>query len=101
MITAIKKGGGEEQMYLCPGPFRWSLGRIEAIRSASPNAACPGLFWKPLDATIRRLLAPYCPSDRQGNSKQNNNVKCTDFAGQVLNRTHCPMKEVQGCHKSH
>ena len=32
-------------MYLRHGPFWWPHGRIEAIRSASPNAACPGLHW--------------------------------------------------------
>ena len=86
MITAIKKGGGGEQMYLRPGPFQWSLRHIEAIWSALPDAdaACPGLLWKPQDTIIGRLLAPYCPSGRQGESKLNNNLKCTHFAGQLL-----------------
>jgi hypothetical protein len=47
----------------------------------SPNSACPGLHSKPLDATIGQLLTPYCPSGCQGNSKQNNNKKITNFAG--------------------
>jgi hypothetical protein len=36
-----------------------------------PNAACPGLYWKPLDAAIGQLLAPYCPGGRQGNRQTN------------------------------
>ncbi len=35
--------------------------------------------WKPLDATIKQLLSGYCPGSRQGDSKQNNNDKCTNF----------------------
>jgi hypothetical protein len=37
------------------------------------DGTCPGLPQKPLDVAIRQLLAPYCPSRCQGNSKQNNN----------------------------
>ena len=44
---------------------------------ASPDAACPGLLWKPLDAGIGQLLAPYCPSSRQGNRQTNNNQQMT------------------------
>ena len=40
-------------------PFRWSCGGVEAKHVASPDAACPGLHWKPLDAAIGQLLAPY------------------------------------------
>ncbi len=42
---------------------------------ALPDAACPGLLWKPLDAAIGRLLALYRPSGHQGNSKQNDDKK--------------------------
>jgi hypothetical protein len=43
-------------------------------------AHCPmqhdqGFFRKPLVTAIGRLLAPYCPSGRQGNSKQNDDKK--------------------------
>ena len=44
-------------MYLCCGPLRCS----NAIRSALPNAAWPGLHQKPLDATIGLLLTLYPP----------------------------------------
>ncbi len=54
---------------------RWPQRCAGAIQMASPNAACPGLLRKPLDAAIGQLLAPYCPSGRQGNSKQNNDKK--------------------------
>jgi len=76
---------------------------------ASPDAACPRLHWKPLDAAIGRLLAPYCFGGRQGTSKQNNDVLFTHFDGHfgghrnaaVLYRAHRPMEEVQGFHISH
>ncbi len=54
-------------------PFRWPWWSAGAIRRASPNAACPGLLRKPLDASIGRLLALYCPSGRQGDRQTNNN----------------------------
>ena len=67
------------------------------MHAALPNAACPGLHRKPLDATIRRLLAPYCLGGHQGDSKQNNDVLGTHFDGRfdghcdaaVLYRAHC------------
>ena len=65
--------------------------------------------FEPLDAAIKQLLAPNRPGGHQGNSKQNNDVKCTHFAGRfdgrggapVRYRTHRPMEEVQGFPKSH
>jgi hypothetical protein len=51
---------------------------------ALPNAACPGLPQKPLDSAIKQLLAPYCPSGYQGNSKQNDLEKWTNFAGHFM-----------------
>ncbi len=56
------------------GPFRWPWRCADAIQSASPDAACPGLHQKPLNAAIGRLLAPYRPGGRQGNNQQNNDV---------------------------
>jgi hypothetical protein len=44
---------------------------------ALPNAVCPGLLQKPLDAGIGQLLAPYRPSGRQGNKKTDNNQQMT------------------------
>ena len=49
------------------------------------------------------------PGIRQGDSKQKNNVKCTNFGGcfngcggaMVLYRAHRPMEKVHGFHKSH
>jgi len=101
--------GGGKRMPLCCGPFQWPWRCIKVIHAASPNAAFPGLHWKPLDAAIGRLLAPYHLRGRQGDSKQNNDVLCTHFYGHfdghldaaVLYRAHCLMKEVQGFHKSH
>ncbi len=69
---------------------------------ALPNAACPGLPGKPLDATIGRLLTSYHPSGCQGNSKQNGDSKIDHFAGHfdgrggvpVQYRTHCLIEEV-------
>jgi hypothetical protein len=76
---------------------------------ASPNAACPELPTKPLDAAIGQLLTPYCPSGRKGNSKQHDNKKWTNFDGHfdgrggapVQYRAHHPMEEVQGFGRSH
>jgi hypothetical protein len=70
---------------------------------ALPDAACPGLLRKPLDAAIEQLLAPYRPSGRQGNSKQNDDKKMYlketgNFDGRggapVQYRVHCPIEEV-------
>ena len=67
---AKQKIGSNEQMHLHRRPFRWPWWGVEAIHAASPNAACPGLHQKPLVATIRQLLTPYCPDGHQGDSKQ-------------------------------
>ena len=50
-------------------PFRWSCGGFEAKHVASPDAACPGLQRKPLDAAIGQLIAPYCPGGHHGNNQ--------------------------------
>ena len=104
-----KKADGDEQMHLRRSSFRWPCKSIEAIHAASPNAACPGLHQKPLDAALGRLLAPYRLGGRQGDSKQINDVLCTHFDGSldghrdvvVLYHMHHLIKEVQGFHKSH
>jgi hypothetical protein len=66
----------DKQMYLLCWSFQWPCGGMGAMPRALPNAACPELHPKPLDATIRQLLAPYCPKSHQG-SMQNNNKKNT------------------------
>ncbi len=74
-MNSVKgKVGSDEQMYLIAGRFDDHGGVPEQYRlqMALPNAACPGLLQKPLDAAIRQLLAPYCPSGRQGNRQTNN-----------------------------
>ena len=91
------------------GPFRWPWRCADAIRSASPDAACPGLHRKPLDAAIGRLLAPYRPGGRQGDNQHSDNATYTHFDGHfdgdrdaaVLYRAHRPMEEVKGFHISH
>ena len=74
-----------------------------------------GLHRKPLDSAIGRLLAPYCPGDRQGRNQQNNDDTNTmyystfaahfDVDGRggapVLYRVHRLMEEVHGFLKSH
>ncbi len=72
-----ENGSGDERMHIQRWPFRWPCRGVEVIHAASPNAACPGLHWKPLDAAIGQLLAPYPLGGRQGDSKQNNDVICT------------------------
>ncbi len=76
---------------------------------ALPDAACPGLLRKPLDAAIGHLLAPYCPSNCQGTGKQTTLNKYSYKAGSfngygnapVRNHVHHPMEEVQGFTRSH
>ncbi len=65
------------KMHLRGGPFWRPCRCAGAIQTASPDAACPGLLRKPLDAGIGWLLAPYCPSGRQGNRQTNNNQQMT------------------------
>jgi len=64
---------------------------------------------KPPDTAIGRLLAPYCPRGHQGDSKQNNDDKSTNFVGRfdgcggalVLYRAHRLMEKVNGFPKNH
>ncbi len=65
------------KMHLRRGPFWMPCGCAGAIQMASPDAACPGLLRKPLDAGIGQLLTPYCPSGHQGNRQTNNNQQMT------------------------
>ena len=51
------------------------------MHAAPPNAACPRLHRKPLDAAIGQLLAPYRPGGRHDDNRQNIDAKCTLFAG--------------------
>jgi len=109
MMMSSKVGGGGEQMPLRCGPFRWPWCGVEATNAASPDAACPGLHRKPLDATIRRLLTPYHLSGRKSNSKQKEDAEYVNFADHfdghrgalVLYHAHRPMEKVRGFHKSH
>ncbi len=71
------KINNDERMHLHRGPFWRPCGCARAIQTALPDAACPGLLWKPLDAGIGRLLAPCCPSSRQGTRHGNNNQQMT------------------------
>ncbi len=79
MITAIENYGGGKKCTSIAGHFK-PCGCIEAIWSTPSNLACPGLLWKPLDAAIGQQLAPYRPGGLQGDSKQNDDVKCVHFA---------------------
>ena len=109
-MSSVKQNiGGNEKMYLRRRPFRWSCESVEAKQVASPDAACPGLHRKPLDAAIGQLLAPYHPGGRHGDNQHNDNAKCTLFSGRfdghrdaaVLYRAYHLMEEVRGFHKSH
>jgi hypothetical protein len=75
MVIVDDKINDVINMFLCCWPFQWPWQSAGARGSTLPNAVCPGLLWKPLDTAIGQLLAPYCPSSHQGNSKQNNNEK--------------------------
>ncbi len=65
------------EMHLRRSPFQRPCGCAGVIQTASTDAACPGLLRKPLDAGIRQLLSPYCPSGCQGNRQTNNNQQMT------------------------
>ncbi len=65
------------KMHLHRGLFWRPCRCAGAIQTALPNAACPGLLRKPLDAGIGQLLALYRPSGRQGNRQTNNNQQMT------------------------
>ncbi len=65
------------KMHLRCSPFWRPCECAGAMQTASPNEACPGLLQKPLDTGIGQLLAPYCPSGRQGNRQTNNNQQTT------------------------
>ncbi len=67
----------DEQMHLQCSLFLRPCECAGAIQTALPYAACPGLLGKPLEAGIGQLLAPYCPSGRQGNRQTNNNQQMT------------------------
>ncbi len=62
-------------MHLHCWPCWWPWRCARAIQTASPNEACLGLLWKPLDTAEGHLLALYCSSGHQGNSKQKNDDK--------------------------
>ncbi len=73
MVIVDNRINNDERIHLVQRPFWWPRRCAGAIQTALPNAACPGLLQKPLDAIIGQLLALYCPSGRQGNRQTNNN----------------------------
>ncbi len=77
MVMVNNKIDNDEQMHLRCSPFQRPCRWAGAIQMALPNAACPGLLRKPLDAGIGQLLAPYRPSGHQGNRQTNNNQQMT------------------------
>ncbi len=77
MVMANNEIDDDIKMHLRHGPFQRPCGCAGAIQIASPNATCPGLLRKPLDAGIGQLLAPYRPSSHQGNMQTKNNQQMT------------------------
>ncbi len=77
MAMVNNKIDDDKQMNLHRGLFQRPCGCTRAMQTTPPNVACPGLLRKPLDAGIGRLLAPYCPSGRQGNRQTNINQQMT------------------------
>ncbi len=73
MVMVDDKIDNDIEMHLRRGPLQRPCGCAGVIQMASPNAACPGLPRKPLDADIRQVLALYCPGSHQGNRQTNNN----------------------------
>jgi hypothetical protein len=109
MVSVDDKINNGINMFLGRWPFHWPWQSAGAIGSASPNAACPELLWKPLDAIIRQLLALYCPSSHQGNSKQNKDKKCPKKTGHFVGcggvpvqyRMHHPIEKVYAFVRCH
>jgi len=97
-------------MHLRLRPFRWPSRCASEIQSASPDEGGPGLSYKPLNSAIGLLLAPYRPGGRQGDNQHNDEQNApppfaVHFDGRgdvaVRYRSHHPMEEVRGFHKSH
>ena len=57
--TATKNAGESMAILIAMAMQRYDAGNL-------PKRAYPGLHSKPLDASIRRLPAPYCPGGRHG-----------------------------------
>ena len=53
MVIVDDEIDDDERMHLVRRPFQWPQPCAGAIQTASPDAACPGLLRKPLDAAIR------------------------------------------------
>ncbi len=104
MVIVDDKIDNDISMFLRCWPFWWQWQSASAIRSASPNAACPGLLWKQLDAGIENYLLRIAPAATRATGKQTTNNKYTFKAGHfdghsdvpVRNRAHRPTEEVQG-----
>jgi hypothetical protein len=91
------------------GHFDGHGGVLERYRRHCSIRHFRGYSGKPLDAAMGQLLAPYHPSSRQANSKQNNDKKWTNFDGHfdvcggalVQYHVHLLMENVQGFGRSH
>ncbi len=73
MVMVNGKINDDIEMHLRCWPFWWPRQCTRGIQTASPNAACPGLLRKLLDAGIGQLLASYWPRGHQGNRRTYNN----------------------------
>ena len=55
-----------KQMHLTCWRFRWPWQCASTVPSASTNASCSALQFKPLNAATGQVFTPYRPGDRQG-----------------------------------
>ena len=93
-------------MHLRCRPFQWPCRSVEVVHDvALPNAACPGLLKKPLDAVIRRLLAPYRPGGPARVTANKTKMKYVHtlvaISMALCGGTIPHMEEVHGFQKSH
>ena len=89
-------------------PFRRSSSCDGTTLTISPDRGGPGLHAKPLDASIGRVFAPYCPGRTAGSNaikKIQKSILVGRFArpvgAPVRNRVNRPMEGVQGYQGSH
>ncbi len=71
MVVGDKEIDDKEKMHANHWWFWLPCGCSDTVQWASPNGAHPRLHWKPLDAAIGQVPAPYCPGSCHGNGCSN------------------------------
>ena len=61
LVSLVDDEKNTQKIHEVRWPFRRPFGCAGAIWRASPDRARPGLHAEPLNVSIGRLFAPYCP----------------------------------------